>query len=63
MQTIIITSIIVAVVFFFLGFQFAKIRYMTKETLELLKIMNAYLSNEIDGETAIKRIRELEKHT
>ena len=51
--------ILTAVVCFYLGYQFAKARYMVKEMMGMLKILSDYISGEIPIEKAREEIEKL----
>jgi uncharacterized membrane protein len=56
---IVLLIIATVIVSFFLGYQFAKMRYMVRETMEMLKILNLFIRGEITPEEAKKQINEL----
>lgn len=49
----------VVIVSFFLGYQFAKMRFMVREMLAVLKVFNSFMLKEIDQEEFKKRINEI----
>ena len=54
-----IILIIVAVVCFFLGYQFALIRHCVKDLKETLSIITSFLMHEITTEEASKRMAKI----
>lgn len=54
-----IITIVVAVVFFILGYQFAKLRYRVNDLMEALDILSEFILGKISNEEALERFHKI----